>query len=111
MVTTPLIQNGVKVELPQGQMSEVDLAQQPKEWVVTIDGRGKIFLNNQEFSLQDILQQLQYASEHHNVNAVVVRADTGVQFGAVIELVDAIKNIGKIAYVAFATEQKRGDAR
>jgi|GEM_PF-3661261 biopolymer transport protein ExbD len=108
MVTTPLIQNGIKVELPKGQVSEIDLAAQPKEWVVSIDAQGTLFLNKQQVTTQDLLQQLRYASENSGVDAVVVRADAGAQFGTIIELVDAIKNIGKIQYVAFATEKIQG---
>ncbi len=105
MVTTPLIQNGIKVELPKGHVSDVDLAEKPQESVVALDAQGIIYLNNQAGTATDILQQLHYASEHKGVDAVIVRADTGVQFGKVIELVDAIKNIGKITYVAFTTEK------
>ncbi len=84
MVTTPLIQNGIKVELPKGQVSEIDLATQPKEWVVSIDAQGNTFLNKQQFSTPDLLQQLRYASEKSGVDAVVVRADAGAQFGKII---------------------------
>ncbi len=105
MVTTPLIQNGIKVELPKGQVSEIDLAQQPKEWIVSIDAQGILYLNGQSYSSEDLLQQLRYASENSGVESVVVRADAGASFGTIIELVDAIKNIGKIHYVAFATEK------
>lgn len=105
MVTTPLIQNGIKVELPKGQVSEVELAKQPQEWVVSVEANGTIYLNKQVVSAQDLLQQLRYASENAGVDAVMVRADAGAQFGVIVELVDAIKNIGKIQYVAFATEK------
>ncbi len=105
MVTTPLIQNGIKVELPKGQVSEVNLSEQPKEWVVSIDAQGKTYLNKELVVQHDLLQQLRYAAENNGVDAVVVRADAGAQFGTIIELVDAIKNIGKIQYVAFATEK------
>lgn len=107
MVTTPLIQNGIKVELPKGNVSEVELAQQPQEWVVSIDAHNTCYLNKKQISVADLLQQLRYASENAGVEAVMVRADAGAQFGAIIELVDAIKNIGKIQYVAFATEKSQ----
>ena len=107
MVTTPLIQNGIKVELPKGNVDEVDLAKQPQEWTVSIDAHGVVYLNKDKISHQDLLQQLRYASEQAGVEAVTVRADAGAQFGAVVELVDAIKNIGKIQYVAFVTEKVR----
>jgi len=110
MVTTPLIQNGIKVELPKGQVSEVNLSEQPKEWVVSIDAQGKMYLNKELVTPQDLLQQLRYAAENNGVDAVVVRADAGAQFGTIIELVDAIKNIGKIQYVAFATEKTHTSA-
>ena len=110
MVTTPLIQNGIKVELPKGQVSEVNLSEQPKEWVVSIDAQGKTYLNKELVAPNDLLQQLRYAAENSGVDAVVVRADAGAQFGTIIELVDAIKNIGKIQYVAFATEKTHSAA-
>ena len=109
MVTTPLIHNGIKVELPKGQVSEVNLAEQPKEWVVSLDAQGNTYLNKDPMNQYDLLRQLRHAAETSVVDAVMVRADAGARFGAIIELVDAIKNIGKIQYVAFATEKTQQD--
>lgn len=107
MVTTPLIQNGIKVELPKGAINEIDFSKQTKECVVSLDADGNIYFNKHNMTRDDLLQQLRYASEQNDVQAVTVKADTGVPFGVIIELVDAIKTIGKIQYVAFATEKKQ----
>lgn len=105
MVTTPLIQNGIKVELPKGDVNEVDLAQQPQEWTVTVDAAGVCYMNNKPMAQHELLAQLRSAADSTGLDAVLVRGDSSVSFGTIIGLVEAIKNIGNIKYVAFATEK------
>lgn len=101
MVTTPMMQNALKIDLPKGKAQEVKIKQQ--EIIVYVDKSGKIVCENKEFANHDELVAFikeQTKNAMHTV--VVVKADEGVSYGAVYALVDHVKVAGGIEYVALA---------
>lgn len=105
MVTTPMLQkeNALQVELPKGNMKEVDDGKQ-QEIVIAIDKKGKFSFNDKVIKEQDILDRLKkQVGKKGNDRTVFVKADTVVHYGKVIELVDKIKHVSGVRYVALAT--------
>jgi len=90
MVTTPMLQRGTDVQLPQAQQSE------PKEEeriTLTLTREGRLFLNQQEVpraSLGERLSTLVRGRER----VVHFRGDAQVPYGLVIEVMDALKAAG-----------------
>jgi|SRR5579859_1200301 len=99
MVTAPMIKNGIKVDLPEGQSKEVKQTQE--ELVVYIDKSGQLFFNEKNVTTVQLLEDLKKSAR--NDKTVFVKADRGVNYGKVIEIVDQIKYVGDIKYVALAT--------
>ena len=104
MVTTPMMNNAIKVELPKSQSNEDNGAKQ--ELVVFVDQHEKLFLNGESVkSFDDLIKRLQSAVGADAHRTVFVKADKTVAYGNVIELVDHIKIVGGISYVALATKR------
>ncbi|MBS1987312.1 biopolymer transporter ExbD [Candidatus Dependentiae bacterium] len=104
MVTAPIMNNSIRVTLPKGQSREDAGAKQ--EMIVTIDKQGSLFFNGQSVPARDeliILIKKQAAGDADST--VFVQADETVSYGKVLELVDNIKVVGGISYVALATKQ------
>lgn len=104
MVTTPMMQNGIKVKLPQGQAQEA--ASKKQDLIVSIDKEGGLFFNGKSLSLEQLIEQLKKNSTQGADSVVMVKADQGVQYGTVISIVDNIKVVGGIKYVALATQKR-----
>ena len=104
MVTTPMIQNSIKVQLPQGSAKEVKDAAQ--DIVVHVDKDQTIYLNGQKISKDHLAGDLKKAVARSVQKVVFVKADERVSYGSVISLVDHIKVVGGISHVALATEKK-----
>ncbi len=105
MVTSPLMHNAIKITLPKGHAKEDVGLQQDIE--IYVDKDGKIFCDGNEVLLADLVLLLQQKVGVDREKTVYVRADTAVPYGHVIELVDHIKAIGGIKYVALATQKNR----
>jgi len=105
MVTSPLMHNAIKITLPKGQVKEDAGLQQDIE--IYVDKEGRIFCDGSELLLDDLVAILQQKITLNQEKTVYVRADTAVSYGQVIELVDHIKAIGGIKYVALATQKNR----
>lgn len=104
MITAPMMNNVIKVELPSSQVDEMDSRVQ-QETIVYIDKQQKLYLNGAEMNLQAIVKALQKMGKDKKVEVVFVKADQAVEYGKVIDLVDTIKMAGGIKYVALATKR------
>lgn len=104
MITTPMMNNVIKVELPSSQVDEMDKHVE-QETIVYIDKEQKLYLNGFEMNLPAIVKALQVMGKEKNVEIVFVKADQAVEYGKVIDLVDTIKMAGGIKYVALATKR------
>jgi biopolymer transport protein TolR len=103
MITTPMIQNAIRVSLPKGQAKEDADTQQ--ELVVYVDKDKKLFFNGSEFSDEAIVSELKKRVGADQDKMVYVKADQGVPYGTVLELVDRIKVVGGVSHVVLATQK------
>ncbi|HYL80059.1 MAG TPA: biopolymer transporter ExbD [Candidatus Acidoferrum sp.] len=106
MVTTPMLQRGTDVQLPQAQQSEL---KEEERINITLTREGKLFLNAQEIpraSLRDRLAALVRDRER----IVHFRGDAQVPYGLVIEVMDALKAAG-IQTVGMITERPLSTGR
>lgn len=104
MITTPMMNNVIKVNLPSSQVDETD-SRVEQETIVYIDKQHKLYLNGTEMNVASIIQALQSMTKQKQVEIVFVKADQLVEYGKVIDLVDTIKMAGGIKYVALATKR------
>ena len=100
MVTAPLMQQGIDVNLPKAKGK--DLAPEERISIVIKKG-GTFFLNDQSITRTDMLSRLSAISKR-NPN-VYLKADRDVSYGVVIELMGDIKEAG-IEKLGIVTEPK-----
>ncbi len=106
MVATPMMHNIIKVELPSSRIDDsMPQSHTQQDLTVFIDKSGKMYLNGQEYGLQPLLKTLSELVKKDSNDIVFVKADQGVPYGKVIDLVDTIKVAGGIKYVALATKR------
>jgi len=99
MLTAPMVQHGIKVDLPQGNSKEVG---QQQELVVSMNKDGKIYFNSYPIEKENLTTAIKKSMAGRTDLPVYVRADESLSYGKVIELVDELKQTG-IQYVAMST--------
>ena len=100
MVTAPLMQQGIDVNLPKAKGKDLP----PEERIsIVIKKSGTLFLNDQSITRTDMLSRLSAISKR-NPN-VYLKADKDVSYGIVIELMGDIKEAG-IEKLGIVTEPK-----
>ncbi len=104
MITTPMIQNAIRVNLPRGQAQEGNTDRQ--ESVVYIDKDSKLFFNGVKIQDSDLIESIKKRVGDQKDKMVFVKADRSVSYGRVLELVDKIKVIGGISHVVLATQKR-----
>jgi len=104
MVATPVLQNAIKVTLPRGNAQE-DASNQSTELIVFIDKEGDFYVNKDKIAKADLIAHIKKSVGNDHDKTVYVKADRAIAYGTVIELVDDIKYVGGIKYVALATQK------
>lgn len=100
MVTAPLLQQGIDVNLPKAKGKELP----PEERInIVIKKGGIIYMNDTPMSLPDVRQKLNAISKA-NPN-IFLRADKDVPYGLVVEVMAEIKEAG-IEKLGMITEPK-----
>jgi biopolymer transport protein ExbD len=89
--TTFLSQPAIKLELPEAKHSET-VRQTPV--VVYVDPNGRIYLNDEPMEQGLLGEALRQQLAGDLEKAVVLKADSRVSHGAVVEVLDIIKGAG-----------------
>lgn len=103
MVTTPMMQNAIKVTLPEGKAKEDGDAKQ--DLIVYIDQQKKLFFNGVPVDSKSLTPTVKRSVGKHKDCTVFVKADKQVPYGDVIHVVDELKVVGGVRYVALATQK------
>ncbi|MEJ2314934.1 MAG: protein TolR [Nitrospirota bacterium] len=89
MVTAPLLQQGIDVDLPQAKGKDLP----PEERItLSIDARGDIYMNQNKVTMDEMRVKLAAISKL-NPN-VFLKADKGVPYGRVVEVMGEVKEAG-----------------
>lgn len=92
MVTAPMLQMGIDVNLPKVKAKSVDITEE--KLVLTIDGNRRIFLNKNQIPLPDLKSKLEAIFQDRIDREVFMRADKIVPYGFVVEVMSEIRKAG-----------------
>ncbi|MFP5419206.1 MAG: ExbD/TolR family protein [Gammaproteobacteria bacterium] len=91
IMTTASVQ-GIKVNLPKA--SDTPSLAKPKTKAITISDTGQVYLDTYPVSLDELRTQLAAAKAATPDLPVVVKGDTVVQYGKVMEVLDLLGQVG-----------------
>jgi len=92
MISAPLLQSGIEVDLPKTRAAV--LQEEVTGVVVTIDGKGGIYINDVWASPSEFEQKLKNEMEVKGTTSVYLRGDSTVAYGKAINLIGRIKEAG-----------------
>lgn len=103
IITFPLIQQGIPVNLPRGKADELD---QSKSRSITVDVKGDIFLDQTPITKEDLAMEMQALGRADPETVVMVRADEAIAYGKLVEVVRILHD-AKIARMALVTNPEK----
>lgn len=92
MVTAPIIQQGVQVNLPQAKTSAIPGTEE--YLIVTVAKNGNLYLNDNAMSLKELGDKLRAIKKLQADKQVYLRADQDVRYGIVMKAIAEIKQAG-----------------
>jgi len=101
MITAPLLNTGVDLELPQ--VAAQNIEDPEGKLVLSIDKNNKIYLGGTQVTWQDLEAKLKANERVQKESQLYVEADNSLPYGSVITAMAVAKNAG-VAKVLFLTE-------
>ncbi len=92
MVTAPMMQQGVQVNLPKADTKAMNPAEETV--VVTVDKNNKVFINKEETPAGDLRSKLTDLFATRTKKEVFLKADASVPYGEVVRIMADIKGAG-----------------
>ena len=92
MVTAPLIQSGVKVDLPRASAQQMEHAEE--KLVLTIRRDRRVFLGDVEISPADLEAKLSTNARVQKDKELYLHADRSLQYGMVVEIMATARRAG-----------------
>ena len=107
MVTAPMLQMGIDVNLPRVKAKSVDVADE--KLVLTINGAKEIFLNKSRMPLSELGIKLKHIFASRIEREVYMRADRNVPYGFVVEVMAEVRRAGvdKLGMITEPPEEPR----
>lgn len=92
MVTAPMMQQGVQVNLPKADTKAMNPVEETV--IVTVDKTGKTFINKDEVPAGALRSRLSTMFASRAKKEVFLKADAGVPYGQVVSVMADIKGAG-----------------
>jgi biopolymer transport protein TolR len=93
MVTAPMMQQGVQVNLPKADTKAMTPPAE-ESVVVSVDKEGKVFINKDQVAASDLRNRLTAMFAGRTKKEVFLKADAGVPYGEVVRTMADIKGAG-----------------
>ncbi|HEY6551914.1 MAG TPA: biopolymer transporter ExbD [Vicinamibacteria bacterium] len=106
MVTAPMMSRGVDVSLPVANLPD----NQPEDRItVTLTAEGRVMIGDRPVNLVLLVDELRGMLSGRAGRIVYLRADEGLRYGKVIEVVDKLKQAGveQIGFAYVLPKEKR----
>jgi len=97
MIITPMLQSGVSVTLPQTKNPDIDPAiNRETSAVVAIPNNNEVYLGKEKVKKEDLGERINalLKDKPNNERVVYIKSSDTVNYGAVVEVVDEIRNAG-----------------
>jgi biopolymer transport protein TolR len=105
MVAAHLMTTGVPIELPKTTANPLPTPSEPL--TISVQADRKVFIDKSEIALGDLAAKLQSLAKNGNQEQLMVRGDTNVPYGAIMEVMGVLNSAGftKISLVTSPAEK------
>jgi biopolymer transport protein TolR len=102
IMIAPMIEQGIDVTLPSAEPKRIDVGE---VMTVAVSENGRIYLEGQRVSIDELKERLTDIHTARPDVPVLIKADEGLSYGSVVEVLDAVRGVG-ISRLALATRPR-----
>jgi biopolymer transport protein TolR len=92
MVTAPMMQQGIDVDLPQTTTQPIRVKDEPL--ILSVQKDGKVYVGRREIAQADLREKLAAIFEGRDSRELFLRADKDAPYGTVVKVLAAAREAG-----------------
>jgi biopolymer transport protein TolR len=92
MITAPLLQVGVPIDLPKTSAQQVGGKDEPL--VVSVNSKDEVFLGETKYELSDLADKLKAVHDEKPDQRVFIRGDKAINYGRMMEVMGVVIDSG-----------------
>jgi len=104
IITFPLIEHGIAVNLPVGEAKELD---ELRSRTITLDLQGRLYLDDIQIARERLAQEMRELGRAAPDTTVLVRADEGIRYGELVKVLKLLHDaaLSRVALVTRAEKE------
>ena len=102
IIVAPMLEQGIDVNLPTAEPKRIDVS---NVLTISVTENERVYLENQRVSMDELRERLANIQAARDDVAVLVKADTDIKYGRVVEVLDVVRGVG-ISRLAMATRPR-----
>lgn len=105
IITAPMMQGGVEITMPRAQTQSVP---SNEGLTVTVDASGQVFIGQARVGLDEFARQFPAMVREKGASSVYLRADAGVPYGRVVQVLGLMKaaDVASVGLIAEPEPEK-----
>ncbi|MBN1269504.1 MAG: biopolymer transporter ExbD [Kiritimatiellae bacterium] len=103
IITFPLLEQGIPVNLPRGKAEELD---SKDTRTISIDLQGVLYLDDIRITPEELAREMTMLGQAQPDITIFVRADEGIKYGRLVEVLSILHD-AKIARMALVTQAEK----
>ena len=100
IIVAPMLEQGIDITLPTADPKRIDVAE---VLTISVAENERVYLEGQRVTLEDLAERLSNVYAAREDVAVLIKADTDLKYGKVVEVLDTVRGVG-IKRLAMATK-------
>jgi biopolymer transport protein TolR len=94
MVTAPLMATGIKVNLPESDVSQLENKKNDEPLQVLVDKKGNLYIQKTKVSYGELATKLKEVTKENNQAHIFVKGDKDASYGDIVKAISAIHSAG-----------------
>ncbi len=100
IIVAPMMEQGIDITLPTAEPKRIDVAE---VLTISVAENERVYLEGQRVTLDELGERLANVHAVREDVAVLIKADTDLKYGKVVEVLDTVRGVG-ITRLAMATK-------
>jgi len=100
IIVAPMMEQGIDITLPTAEPKRIDVAE---VLTISVAENERVYLEGQRVTLDELGERLANVHAVREDVAVLIKADTDLRYGKVVEVLDTVRGVG-ITRLAMATK-------
>ncbi|MCZ6672435.1 MAG: biopolymer transporter ExbD [Verrucomicrobia bacterium] len=99
MITTPLLEQSIQVDLPIESVTRTPAAPETRFQAISIDKEGIFYWSQEQVTLDELENRIKLLAQQNDPPVIHLRGDMTIQYQKIIEVLDLLKqsNLSRIS--------------